>query len=140
MCAHFLVARCLLAQVRSDQAWKPGTLALTTAERGAQREHSWLCTQCGKGNRASIPTHQFFKIHNYPYIHNINFFLNRTKDGEREGEKHQCVVASHTPRTGDLACNPGMCPRLGIKPATSDPLVLRLVLNHSHTSQGGFLI
>ena len=31
-------------------------------------------------------------------------------EGEREGEKHQCVVASHMPSTGDLACNPGMCP------------------------------
>ena len=28
------------------------------------------------------------------------------------------MVASHVPPTGDLACNPGMCPRLGIKPAT----------------------
>ena len=28
----------------------------------------------------------------------------------REGEKHQCVIASHTPPTGDLASNPGMCP------------------------------
>ena len=25
-------------------------------------------------------------------------------------EKHQCVVASHMPPTGDLARNPGMCP------------------------------
>ena len=32
------------------------------------------------------------------------------KEGEREGEKHQCVVASHAPPTGDLAHNPGMCP------------------------------
>ena len=32
------------------------------------------------------------------------------KEGEREGEKDQCVVASHTPPTGDLAHNPGMCP------------------------------
>ena len=30
-------------------------------------------------------------------------------EGEREGEKHQ-LVASHTPPTGDLAHNPGMCP------------------------------
>ena len=31
--------------------------------------------------------------------------------GERKtGEKHQCAVASHTPLTGDLAHNPGMCP------------------------------
>ena len=29
---------------------------------------------------------------------------------EREGEKHQCVVASHVPPTGDLAHNPDMCP------------------------------
>ena len=28
----------------------------------------------------------------------------------REGEKHQCVVASYVPPTVDLACNPGMCP------------------------------
>ena len=26
------------------------------------------------------------------------------------GGKHQCVVASNTPPTGELACNPGMCP------------------------------
>ena len=31
-------------------------------------------------------------------------------EGEREGEKHQCVVASHVPCTGDLAHNPGMGP------------------------------
>ena len=31
-------------------------------------------------------------------------------EGEREGEKHQCVVASHISLTGDLARNPGMCP------------------------------
>ena len=32
------------------------------------------------------------------------------REGEGEGEKHQCVVASHVPLTGCLACNPGMCP------------------------------
>ena len=32
------------------------------------------------------------------------------REGERKGEKHQCVVASHVSRTGDLACNPGICP------------------------------
>ena len=40
------------------------------------------------------------------------------REGEREGEKHQCVVASRMPPTGDLACNPGMSPKLGIKPTT----------------------
>ena len=34
----------------------------------------------------------------------------RGREGEREGEKHQCVVASHTSPSGDLASNPGMCP------------------------------
>ena len=32
------------------------------------------------------------------------------REGEREEEKHQCVVASHTLPARDLACNPGMCP------------------------------
>ena len=36
-------------------------------------------------------------------------FRERVRDGEREGEKHQCVGASGTPPTGDPACNPGMC-------------------------------
>ena len=37
-------------------------------------------------------------------------FREKGREGDREGEKHQCVVASHTPPTVDLACNPGMCP------------------------------
>ena len=37
-------------------------------------------------------------------------FRERGREGEREREKHQCVVASHVPPSGDLACNPGMCP------------------------------
>ena len=40
----------------------------------------------------------------------IYFRRERGREGEREGEKHQCVVVSHVPPTGDLACNPGMCP------------------------------
>ena len=31
-------------------------------------------------------------------------------EGEREGEKHQGVVASHAPPTRELAHSPGMCP------------------------------
>ena len=37
-------------------------------------------------------------------------FLERGRKGEREGKKHQCVVASCTSPTGDLARNPGTCP------------------------------
>ena len=37
-------------------------------------------------------------------------FRERGREGGREGEKHHCVAASPTASTGDLACNPGMCP------------------------------
>ena len=37
-------------------------------------------------------------------------FTERGRERVREGEKHQYVVASHTPPSGDLACTPGMCP------------------------------
>ena len=37
-------------------------------------------------------------------------FRERGRKGEREGEKHQCVVASHARTTGDLVHSPGMCP------------------------------
>ena len=40
----------------------------------------------------------------------INLFLERGREGEREGEKHQCLDASPAPSTRDLVCNPGMCP------------------------------
>ena len=40
----------------------------------------------------------------------IQFYLFLDRGGGREREKHQCVVASHAPPTGDLAHNPGMCP------------------------------
>ena len=39
----------------------------------------------------------------------IYLFLERGKGG-RKREKHQCMVASPTPPTGDLPHNPGMYP------------------------------
>ena len=42
-------------------------------------------------------------------------FISRERKREREAEKHQCVVASHTPPPGDLALNPGMCPEWELK-------------------------
>ena len=38
------------------------------------------------------------------------YFRERGREGEREGKKHQCVVASNIAPTGDLACNLGVCP------------------------------
>ena len=46
----------------------------------------------------------------FPQNYFFYLFLDRGREGEREGEKHQCIVASHVPPTGDLAHNPGMCP------------------------------
>ena len=45
----------------------------------------------------------FFKFY-------LLIFRERGREGEREGEKHQGVVVSCVPPTGDLAHNPGMCP------------------------------
>ena len=51
----------------------------------------------------------------FDFLKNIYLFIfrQRGRKGEREEEiilPYQCVVASHMPPTGDLACNPGMCP------------------------------
>ena len=54
----------------------------------------------------------FFFLRFYLFI-----FTERGGEGkEKEGKKHQCVVASCTPHAGDLACNPGMCPDWGSNP------------------------
>ena len=55
-----------------------------------------------------------FRLHSSQiYFIFLRFYLfifrERGREGERKGEKHQCVVASHAPRTGDLTHNPGMC-------------------------------
>ena len=60
-------------------------------------------------------------------------FLERGEEREKEGEKHQCVVASRVPPTGDLDATQA---RALIRNQTSDPLVHRPGLNPlSHTSQ-----
>ena len=61
------------------------------------------------------------------------YFLER-REGEREGEKHQCVIASQVVLTGDRARNPGMCSHWesNQRPLGSQP-VLNLL---SYTSQG----
>ena len=45
-------------------------------------------------------------------------FRQRARVGERKGEKHQCVVASHVPHTGKPGPQPRNEPQLGIEPAT----------------------
>ena len=58
------------------------------------------------GNR-----YTFFLLRFYLFI-----FRERGREGQREGETHQCVVASQRPPTGDPACNPGMCPGWDLNP------------------------
>ena len=52
----------------------------------------------------------FFKALSLSFFKKFIYFRERRREGERDGEKHQCVVASHMPPTGDLAHNSGMCP------------------------------
>ena len=94
--------------------------------------HSWFLTityGCTASPFCVSATGFFFFFKKRFYL-----FIFREGKGRREGEKHQCVVASCAPPTGDLACNPGMCPDwesnwwpFGSRPALN-PL--------SHTSQG----
>ena len=60
--------------------------------------------------------------HDYSLFSNLYLFIfrQRGREGEKEGEKHQCVVASQVPPTGDLASNPGMCPDWELNRRTFD--------------------
>ena len=78
--------------------------------------------------------HYFLK--DFIYLFNLFILPQRGREGEREGEKHQCVLASHVP-----------LPLLGTWPATQacalagkrtrNPSVCRPALSAlSHISQG----
>ena len=73
------------------------------------------------------------KLYQIPFLRK-GLFTFREGKGKREGEKHQCVVASRVPPAGDLPCNPGMCPSLGI-----EPLIRRPALNPLHHNSQGSL-
>ena len=63
------------------------------------------------------------------------FIFREEREGEREGEKHQCVVASPAPPPPGTWPAAQVCALTGNQ--TSDPLVLRPVVNPlSHSSQG----
>ena len=46
------------------------------------------------------------------------FFRERVSEGKGVGEKYWCVVSCHMLPSGNPACNPGTCPRLGMEPTT----------------------
>ena len=58
---------------------------------------------CELNRQVICPLPNFFK--DFIYV-----ILERGEGREKEGEKHQRVVASRAPPTGDLACTPGMWP------------------------------
>ena len=65
-------------------------------------------------------------------------YFSKGREGERQREKHQCVVASHTPLLGTW---PATQAQALAGNWTSNPLVHRPALNPlSHTSQGYVLI
>ena len=70
----------------------------------------------------------FFKI--------LFIYFQREGKGGREGQKHQCVVASGVPPTGHLAHNSGMCPDWESNPSLHSPVLNPL----SHASQGLHLL
>ena len=54
---------------------------------------------------------RYFATHFHSFFFlKILFVFRKRREGEREEEKPQCVVASHVPPTGDLTSKPGMCP------------------------------
>ena len=50
-----------------------------------------------------------FFLFMYFLFFKVFIFRERRREGERQGEKHQWVVASHVAPSGDLARSPGMC-------------------------------
>ena len=127
--------------------WEVASLILCRAEcshliceTAGGRVAEWLCWSC-LPHPATNPLElynnlvlvkMYSTLHLCKYIRNTDIikfyfiflrfylfiFTESGREGEREGEKHPCVVPSHMPLTRDPVCNPGMCPRLGIEPAT----------------------
>ena len=61
------------------------------------------------GNHQNV-LHIHDSVYSFFYFYFYFIFREKGREGERKGQKHQCVVVSNAPYTGDLACNPGMCP------------------------------
>ena len=63
-----------------------------------------------------LPGHSFWiSCSAYTFFKKKILYLFIFRQRGREGEKYRCVtlVGSHTPLTGDLTSNPGMCPDPG---------------------------
>ena len=93
----------------------------------------YQCSPCCPINGGQFTLCFYKQSGHFKKIFYLFIFRERGREGEREGEEHQCVVASHASLAGNLACNPGMCPDWE---SNLNPLVLRPTLNPlSYTSQ-----
>ena len=94
----------------------PTSLHLTIKARWnvpGERENAWTHGVSAdhwerERERASERERFFVPLGLYPGRFYLFIFKERGREREREGEKHPCVVASHTPMTRDLASNLGM--------------------------------
>ena len=59
------------------------------------------------------------------------------REGKRKGENYQCVVSSCAPPTGDLACNPSMCPDWE---SNRQPLALQAGTQSTELHQPGLVL
>ena len=122
--------------------WKHPTMHLLAGQEnllgGKFEQGKWLLgSMCyswsgleRQGSKNVFLFHSFFKK-DFVYL-----FLEKGREGERKGEKHQCVVASHTPPTGDLASNPGMCPD---RESNQWPFDLQAVAQSTESHQPGLV-
>ncbi|XP_053528661.1 sodium/potassium-transporting ATPase subunit gamma isoform X9 [Artibeus jamaicensis] len=94
---------CLLPRGSLASA-RPGRLAQKRLHGGLQRQTKY--TEMPRGCMIGDPT----PVWGRSFRSTASVPRERGREGKREGEKHQFVAASCTPPTGDLACNPGMCP------------------------------
>ena len=82
----------------------PKCLSLAMSYR---QDHLFGCCGCWREiNQSCLNLNSWFLVF-FKIL--FIFFSKRVREGEGEGDKH-LLVAFHTPPTGDLAHNPGMCP------------------------------
>ena len=106
---------CHLAVVRGSVS--AGNSSLENETWKGREIHTYIYTHTYMHTFSILIYQQYITYFVSLFFFFLRFYLFSFWEGKR-GEKHQCVVASHTPPTGDLASNPGKCPRLGIELAT----------------------